>query len=83
MMVIMEMLVLLDTVYGYRDMRTRDAALDGRLPCDMHSVETDLVEFLEKPVLITHEFQKRGREHIAGGTHGAIYIQSSHLLASM
>ena len=68
--------LLLHTVHGDGDMGSGDAALDGGGAGHPDARQPQAVEFPEKGRRVRQQLQQRGGEHITGGPHAAVQIQS-------
>lgn len=71
MVVVMVVVVgdLLLAVDANGEMRRRDAATGDRLADEFNARDVKGVQFVECSLRVGLEFEKRGREHVARGTH--------------
>lgn len=79
MIVVMAVVVvalLLHAVHGDGDMSPGDAALHGGGAGHPNARQPQAVELPEKGRRVRQQLQQRGGEHIAGGAHAAVQIQS-------
>ena len=85
MMVVMVVMVMLVHVFVFfltidlhMDVRSSDAALDGRFFLYLDMGNAQRIDLGEGRGGIIHQFQQGGGQHIAGCTHATIKIQSLH-----
>ena len=75
-MAVVVVALLLHAVHGDGDMSPGDAALHGGGAGHPNARQPQAVELPEKGRRVRQQLQQRGGEHIAGGAHAAVQIQS-------
>ncbi len=77
------LLALLDTVHLHGDVSADDAAFYGRVLRVDDIRNPDLVERINKEILVRQQFQKSSGQHIAGSAHSAFQKKSLHFATSI